>query len=71
MSYRNAEFTNNEVAGISVPQATMDRMRKADTRERARAGGARIGQETLLSMRNLVQGAQIAAPSGATPWRRW
>jgi homocysteine S-methyltransferase len=63
-SYRNAEFMNNEVPGISVPQAIMDRMRKADTGERARAEGVRIAQETLLSIRNLVQGVQIAAPFG-------
>jgi homocysteine S-methyltransferase len=63
-SYRNAEFMNNEVPGVSVPQAIMDRMRKADTGERARAEGVRIAQETLLTIRNLVQGAQIAAPFG-------
>jgi homocysteine S-methyltransferase len=63
-SYRNAEFMNNEVPGISLPQAIMDRMRKVDTGERARAEGVRIAQETLLSVRNLVQGVQIAAPFG-------
>jgi homocysteine S-methyltransferase len=63
-SYRNAEFMNNEVPGISVPRAIMDRMRKVDTGERARAEGVRIAQETLLSIRNLVQGVQIAAPFG-------
>jgi len=63
-SYRNAEFMNNEVPGISVPQAIMDRMRKVDTGERARAEGVRIAQETLLSIRGLVQGVQIAAPFG-------
>jgi homocysteine S-methyltransferase len=63
-SYRNAEFMNNEVPGVSVPQAIMDRMRQVDTGERARAEGVKIAQETLLSIRNLVQGAQIAAPFG-------
>jgi homocysteine S-methyltransferase len=63
-SYRNAEFMSNEVPGISVPQAIMDRMRKADTGDAARAEGVRIAQETLLSIRNLVQGVQIAAPFG-------
>jgi homocysteine S-methyltransferase len=63
-SYRNAEFMNNEVPGISLPPAIMDRMRKADTGDRARAEGVRIAQETLLSIRDLVQGVQIAAPFG-------
>ncbi len=63
-SYRNAEFMNNEVPGITVPQAIMDRMRKADTGDAARAEGVKIAQETLLSIRNLVQGVQVAAPFG-------
>jgi len=63
-SYRNAEFMNNEVPGISVQQAIMERMREADTGERARSEGVRIAQETLLSVRGLVQGVQIAAPFG-------
>jgi homocysteine S-methyltransferase len=63
-SYRNAEFMNNEVPGISVPPAIMERMRRADTGEHARAEGVRIAQETLLQARDLVQGVQIAAPFG-------
>ncbi len=63
-SYRNAEFMNNEVPGVSVPPEIMERMRKADTGERARAEGVRIAQETLREIRELVQGAQIAAPFG-------
>ena len=63
-SHRNAEFMNNEVPGISVPPAVMERMRKADTGERARTEGVKIAQETLLDIRSLVQGVQITAPFG-------
>ncbi|MBI1941221.1 MAG: bifunctional homocysteine S-methyltransferase/methylenetetrahydrofolate reductase [Acidobacteria bacterium] len=63
-SYRNAEFMNNEVPGVSVPPEVMERMRKADTGDRARAEGVRIAQETLLEVRQHVQGVQIAAPFG-------
>jgi homocysteine S-methyltransferase len=63
-SFRNAEFMNNEVPGVSVPSAVMERMRKADTGERARAEGLKIAQETLVGLRGLVQGVQIAAPFG-------
>jgi len=63
-SYRNAEFMNNEVPGVTVSPAIMERMRKADTGERARAEGVKIAQETLLELRKLVQGVQIAAPFG-------
>ena len=63
-SFRNAEFMNNEVPGISVPPLVMERMRKADTGERARQEGLKIAQETLLEIRSLVEGVQIAAPFG-------
>ena len=63
-SFRNAEFMNNEVPGISVPPAVMERMRAADSGERARQEGLKIAQETLQEIRSLVQGVQIAAPFG-------
>jgi homocysteine S-methyltransferase len=63
-SFRNAEFMNNEVPGISVPPAVMGRMRAADSGERARQEGLKIAQETLQEIRPLVQGVQIAAPFG-------
>ncbi len=66
-SFRNAEFLNNEVPGVSIPRSIMDRMRKADTGERARAEGLQIAREMLLEVRDLVQGAQIAAPFGRYP----
>jgi len=63
-SFRNAEFMNNEVPGISVPPTVMERMRRADAGERARLEGLKIAQETLLEIRSQVQGVQIAAPFG-------
>jgi len=63
-SFRNAEFMNNEVPGISVPPTVMERMRAADSGERARQEGLKIAQETLLEIRPMVQGVQIAAPFG-------
>ena len=63
-SFRNAEFLNNEVPGISVPSSVMDRMHQAGAGERARQEGLKIAQETLAAVRPLVQGVQIAAPFG-------
>lgn len=63
-SYRNAEFLNNEVPGISVPPFIIERMRKADTGDKARAEGVKIAQETLREIRERVQGIQLAAPFG-------
>ncbi len=63
-SFRNAEFLNNEVPGVSVPPAIMERMRKADTGDQARAEGVKIARELLAQIRQLVQGVQISAPFG-------
>jgi homocysteine S-methyltransferase len=63
-SFRNAEFLINEVPGVSVPPEVMERMRQADTGDRARVEGVKIAQETLLEIRDLVQGVQITAPFG-------
>ena len=63
-SFRNAEFMNNEVPGISVPAIVMERMRAADSGERARQEGVKIAQEILVELRSHVQGVQIAAPFG-------
>jgi methionine synthase I (cobalamin-dependent)/5,10-methylenetetrahydrofolate reductase len=61
-SFRNAEFLNNEVPGMSVSPEILKRMRKVDTGEKARAEGLKIAREMLLQVRELVQGAQIVAP---------
>jgi methionine synthase / methylenetetrahydrofolate reductase (NADH) len=61
-SYRNAEFLNNEVPGMSVSPEILERMRKVDTGDKARAEGLKIAREMLLEFRELVQGVQIVAP---------
>jgi homocysteine S-methyltransferase len=63
-SYRNAEFMNNEVPGVNVPDAILERMRRADTKERARVEGVAIAREALQALLPYVQGAQISAPFG-------
>jgi methionine synthase / methylenetetrahydrofolate reductase (NADH) len=61
-SYRNAEFLNNEVPGMSVSPEILKRMRKVDTGEKARAEGLTIAREMLVQVREMVQGVQIVAP---------
>ncbi len=63
-SYRNAEFMNNEVPGVNVPDSILERMRKTDTKEVARAEGTAIAQEMLEALVPHVAGAQISAPFG-------
>jgi homocysteine S-methyltransferase len=62
-SFRNAEFMVNELR-VPVPDQYMDRMRRADTAEKARAQGVAIAQEMCERVRDVVQGAQLSAPFG-------
>jgi methionine synthase / methylenetetrahydrofolate reductase (NADH) len=66
ISLRNAEFLANEVPGITVPDATVARMRSASARgkEAALAEGVVIAREMLAAVRDAVQGVQVSAPFG-------
>jgi homocysteine S-methyltransferase len=66
-SYRNAEFLNNEVPGVSVPPQVLERMRKAEDGAAALKEGVKIAQETLEELRPYVQGVQVSAPFGKIP----
>ena len=64
VSYRNAEFLHNEVPGVSVTPSIMERMRAASDKgkEAARDEGLQIARESLLEVRDLIQGVQVSAP---------
>ena len=62
-SARNAEFMANEVPGVRVPDALLDRMRRADG-EAATQEGIAIAREIATALRGAVQGVQIATQSG-------
>ena len=64
VSYRNAEFMNNEVPGASVPAEILERMRKTKSKEEAFYEGIEIAKETYQQVRSEVNGAQFAAPLG-------
>jgi methionine synthase / methylenetetrahydrofolate reductase (NADH) len=64
VSYRNAEFMNNEVPGASVPPEIMERMRQTTTKEEGFAEGVKIARETCDYIRSEVAGVQISAPLG-------
>ena len=66
MNAKNAEFMNNEVPGVSVPEAIIERMRAAKSKEEAHAIGADIAIEIIGEIRHLVQGVQVSAPLGNT-----
>jgi len=62
-SYRNAEFMVNELR-VPVPEAYLERMRRADSAEKARAEGVEIAREMVTRVRALTQGVQLSAPFG-------
>ena len=62
-SYRNAEFMVNELR-VPVPEAFMERMRQADSGERAAAIGVAIAREMVQRVQPMVQGVQLSAPFG-------
>ncbi|HEX7151193.1 MAG TPA: bifunctional homocysteine S-methyltransferase/methylenetetrahydrofolate reductase [Thermoanaerobaculia bacterium] len=66
LSYRNAQFMNNEVPGVSVPDDVMERMRIASdkSREHGLREGVAIARETLERVRHRVAGVQVSAPLG-------
>lgn len=63
-SLRNAEFMANEVPGVYVPPAVLERMRRCATAEAQRAEGLAIARELVAKVKPAVQGLQISAPLG-------
>lgn len=65
-SLKNAEFFNDNVPGMQVPQAIMKRLATGSTKEEQCAEGIRIAAEALREAKKypLVQGAYIFPPFG-------
>jgi homocysteine S-methyltransferase len=59
-SLRHAEFMANEVPGVHVPQAVIERMRRAEADGRAADEGLAIAREVAAEVRPLVRGVQIS-----------
>jgi homocysteine S-methyltransferase len=64
VSYRNASFMRNEVPGVIVPDAVMQRMASVDSREGQLAVGIEIARESVDRVRDRVAGIQVSAPFG-------
>lgn len=64
VSFRNAEFLHNEVPGVEVTPEILERMRIASdkSKEDAREEGIAIARESLLEVRDVIQGVQVSAP---------
>jgi homocysteine S-methyltransferase len=64
VSLKNAEFMNNEVPGVHVPEEIMERMRQAPDRDSQRNVGVEVAIEILQAVRPMIEGVQISAPFG-------
>ncbi len=65
VSYKNAEFMNNEVPGVVVPREILDRMYRCRTKEEARRAGIDIARKTIEQVSSRVSGFQVSAPLGS------
>ena len=63
-SARNAEFMANEVPGVYVPEALIERMRRADGPKAGADAGKAIAREIAADLRGSVQGLQVSTQSG-------
>lgn len=61
-SYRNAEFMNNELPGVSVPGWILDRMKNAPDGRAASEEGVRIASAILNEIKDHISGVQVSAP---------
>ncbi|MBI5510293.1 MAG: bifunctional homocysteine S-methyltransferase/methylenetetrahydrofolate reductase [Deltaproteobacteria bacterium] len=63
-SHKNAEFLHNEVPGMQIPDAVRERMRKASDKDGGAEEGILIAQQTLESVKRMVEGAYVMPPFG-------
>ena len=60
----HAEFMANEVPGVTVPDAFVERMRKATSAESALSEGVKVAKEIVIAIKGMAAGVQISVPSG-------
>jgi methionine synthase I (cobalamin-dependent)/5,10-methylenetetrahydrofolate reductase len=60
----NAEFMANEVPGVTVPDALVERMRRTTTPAAAAAEGVVVAREIATAVKGMAAGVQISTPSG-------
>ncbi len=60
----NAEFMANEVPGVTVPDALVERMRRTASAAAAAEEGVKVAKEIVLAVKGMAAGVQIYTPSG-------
>lgn len=64
VSFKNAEFMQNEIPGVEIPQEVMARMAKATGKDEGLAEGVEIAKEMIRAIAPRVAGYQVSAPFG-------
>jgi methionine synthase I (cobalamin-dependent)/5,10-methylenetetrahydrofolate reductase len=64
LSFRNAQFMNNEVPGVFIPDDIMKRMAVPTSADDARKVGIEIARSMVEELGSDVQGVQVSAPFG-------
>jgi homocysteine S-methyltransferase len=60
----HAEFMANEVPGVTVPDALVERMRRTTTADAALAEGVKVAKEIVAAIKGMAAGVQVSTPSG-------
>ena len=64
VSLRNAQFLQNEVPGVVVPDSVMRRIAAPETKEGQLAAGIEIAREALAEITPFIAGVELSAPFG-------
>jgi homocysteine S-methyltransferase len=62
VSYKNVQFLNNELAGVTIPDELVSRFTPDMTREEAQAVGEAIACDIISEVKDYVDGLYIIAP---------
>jgi homocysteine S-methyltransferase len=60
----HAEFMANEVPGVTVPDALVERMRRTANADAAAAEGVAVAKEIVTAITPMAAGVQISTPAG-------
>ncbi len=63
-SLRNAQFMQNEVPGVEIPDSVMARMEAAGSREEQLQAGIEIAWQSVRQVHDRIAGIQVSAPFG-------
>jgi homocysteine S-methyltransferase len=64
VSFKNAEFMNNEVPGVVVPREVLERMSRCRSKEEGHRVGIEIARKIIERISPRVGGFQVSAPLG-------